>query len=119
MMTFITLLGFVVGILIFINLIHAKASLDGIDLSLDEDKRKREARKGRASKVICDAPSRRICPVCRTGLTQEEYLLCAMQPDPGDGSRRQVHIYGCPHCYLSDGVNTSGNRIEKLSDFNV
>ena len=112
MMTFVTLLGFVIGILIFINLIHAKAHLDGMDLSLDEDKQKRAHRKGKSHRVLADAPNRRICPVCRTGLTQDEYLLCAMQPDPGNGAKRQVHIYGCPHCFLSDGVNINGNKIE-------
>lgn len=55
----------------------------------------------------------RLCPVCGTLLTQEEYLIAAIFPDLGPTQKRQAHIYGCPHCYLTGGVNPT--RLTRVS----
>ena len=124
MTALLTLGGLAIGILVFLNLLHSKARLEGMDLSTEEDEAIKDARKngdGRVRRMLANAPSRRICPVCRTPLTPDEYLLCAMEPAGKDNRKRQVHIYGCPHCFITDGVNLSmpEEKLEKLADFNV
>ena len=42
---------------------------------------------------------KRKCPVCRMPLYDDEYLVCAMGPDLGQGQKRQAHIYGCKNCF--------------------
>ena len=109
-MTLITLFGLAIGVLIFINLIHTKAKMEGMDLSIQDEDNIVDFVKQKKTKFLENAPNRRVCPVCKTVLLQSEYLLCAMQPQPEDNSRRQVHIYGCPHCFINNGVNLQANR---------
>lgn len=125
MTTLLTLGGLAIGILIFLNLLHSKARFEGMDLSTNEDNAVRGVRKDgstRVKRTLANAPSRRICPVCRTPLTPDEYLLCAMDRENKEARKRQVHIYGCPHCFITDGVNVKGTdtvALEKIADFNV
>ena len=42
----------------------------------------------------------RTCPLCKTALNQKEYLICAMQPELDKPGIRQIHIYGCRHCFI-------------------
>jgi len=53
------------------------------------------------SKWNSPGPRPRICPICGTYLTKNDYLYAAMGPEPGEQSlrKRQVKIYGCPYCY--------------------
>lgn len=50
-----------------------------------------------------EVPRPRICPLCGTYLSREDYLFSQMGPEPPPGSarKRQVHIYGCPYCFGS------------------
>lgn len=119
MMTLLSLAGLIIGVVIFLNLLQAKEKVDRI--GKPESPAAESASGGAAarngSSRLPAAPQRRICPVCRTGLTQEEYLICAMDADPGENRKRQVHIYGCRHCFLTDGVNLA--RYEQLKDASV
>ena len=116
MMTFVSLIGLAAAVIIFLNLLQAKEGVERIGKPapprLKEDSRDAADLKDRAR-------MRRICPVCRTGLTTEEYLICAMEPEDGSANRRkrQVQIYGCVHCFATDGVNM--NRFEKIRDLEV
>lgn len=116
MMTLLGLAGLVIAAVVFLNLLQARDRMERGPLpsfagaaGLEPGQQKTEE-----NKRLRAAPERRICPVCRTGLTREEYLICAMDVDRGPQQKRQVHIYGCPHCFLTDGVNMA--RYEKLSD---
>jgi hypothetical protein len=117
MMTFVALIGLAAAVIIFLNLLQAKDSISRIGKPpaprVKLDSRDAEDLKDRAR-------MRRICPVCRTGLTSEEYLICAMEPEdpaPGARRRRQVQIYGCVHCFATDGVNLQ--RYEKIKDLEI
>lgn len=119
MTTLITLFGLAIGVLVFLNLLHTKAKLEGEDLSIKEDDNIRNLIKDRRkSKSLNNAPQRRICPICKTLLLQQEYLLCAMQPEVRNQKRRQVHIYGCPHCFINKGVNIEQTQ-EVVEPLNV
>lgn len=110
MTTIITLFGLAIGFLIFVNLLHTKAKIEGQDLSVEEqDSPLNLLKNKKKSRVLENAPNRRICPICKTVLLQEEYLLCAMEPERKNNVRRQVHIYGCPHCFITSGVNVSNS----------
>ena len=49
-------------------------------------------------------PRPRICPLCGTVLSHEDYLVAAIS-EQIEGLKRQAHIYGCPYCFETDGVN--------------
>ncbi|MBX7058665.1 MAG: hypothetical protein K1X75_11425 [Leptospirales bacterium] len=108
MMTLLSLAGIVVAVVVFLNLLQARDRLERgpLPASVLADGEQRD-RAGRSERILRSAPDRRICPVCKTGLTREEYLICAMDAERGASQKRQVHIYGCPHCFLTDGVNLS------------
>ncbi len=44
----------------------------------------------------------RKCPICKTGLLRDEYLICAMEAEAQGVKKRQAHIYGCKHCLEDD-----------------
>ena len=46
----------------------------------------------------------RICPLCGTLLSPDDYLVAALSEEI-QGIKRQAHIYGCTYCYATDGVN--------------
>lgn len=114
MTTVLSIAGFAIAIVIFLNLLHAKDTIKEAAQS-DEEKAAQEERRSEARRVLKTASSRRMCPVCRTGLTREEYLICAMDENRGINSKRQVHIFGCPHCFTTDGVNFK--KYEIVKDF--
>jgi hypothetical protein len=119
MMTLLSLAGLIIGVVIFLNLLQAKEKVDRIgkpEAPAASGASGAASVKGGSGRLPA-APQRRICPVCRTGLTQEEYLICAMDSDLGENRKRQVHIYGCRHCFLTDGVNLA--RYEQLKDASV
>jgi hypothetical protein len=48
--------------------------------------------------VYCmEADRRRVCPVCKTTLREEEYLVARLFEKPG---RSHVHVIGCTRCKL-------------------
>ena len=44
---------------------------------------------------------KRICPLCQSELSKDEFLYCAMSPEnkSNNNTLRQVQIYGCKYCY--------------------
>ncbi len=116
MMTFVSLLGLGIAAIVFLNLLQAKDTVERIGkpspprVKLDSQD---------AADLKDRARMRRICPVCRTGLATEEYLICAMEPEDSSSARRkrQVQIYGCVHCFATDGINLA--RYEKIKDLDV
>lgn len=120
MTALLSIAGLIVAVVLFLNLLQAR---DKVDRFGEPEPEGALAGGGGADRIqkkngaTRTAASRRICPVCKTGLRQDEYLICAMDEDLGPGTRRQVHIYGCPHCFLTDGVNLA--RYEQLKDANI
>lgn len=120
MMTFLAVIGLIAAVIIFLNLLQAKDAVERIgkdeapriDLDSADAAEVQRNLKNRAR-------MRRICPVCRTGLSQDEYLICALEErsDRQPGKKRQVQIYGCVHCFATDGVNMK--RYEKIKDIDV
>ncbi|MCE9597721.1 MAG: hypothetical protein K8S54_07115 [Spirochaetia bacterium] len=107
MMTFVTLAALAAALIFFLNVINMPR---GRSLpSKQEPPRLNVARA--LSMKASERP--RLCPVCGTLLNQEEYLIAAIFPDPGPNQKRQAHIYGCPHCYLTGGVNPT--RLTRVS----
>ncbi len=113
MMSFLTLIGLVAAIIVFLNLLQARE----VVTRAGKPEPPRIPLESVRTRADGQPVVRRICPVCRTGLTPDEYLICAMDPDKADGRKRQVHIYGCNHCFITDGVNL--RRYETLRDVNV
>ncbi|MCR9143554.1 MAG: hypothetical protein NXI24_14995 [bacterium] len=115
-MTFVSLIGLGIAAVVFLNLLQAKDSVERIG---KEPAPRVKLGSQDAADLKDRARMRRICPVCRTGLATEEYLICAMEPeDPGSARRkRQVQIYGCVHCFATDGINLA--KYEKIKDLEV
>jgi len=99
MLTFVTLAALSIAVIVFLNVL----SIPGRKSSPIASPRER----GDAARILkMKGPERpRICPVCGTLLTIDEYLIAAIAPEVGQGQKRQAHIYGCPHCYITGGVN--------------
>ncbi len=128
MLTFISIAGFLIAVIIFLNLLQAgspvKAGVTGSSVNsgfsgrMAHQERKGVPAGSGVAKVLRemkpDVQRPRICPVCGTVLSQEDYLFAAMEPEPSTNRKRQVQIYGCPFCYDSDGVNLRKNRIETM-----
>ncbi len=101
MMTFVTLAALALAFIVFLNALNLPspkkpaASLQTAPPTVNA---------GKALRM--KGPERpRICPVCGTPLGVDEYLIAAIFPDPGPNQKRQAHIYGCAHCYVTGGVN--------------
>jgi len=105
MMSFISLVGFVVAIIIFLNLLSAQGGKRPIARKDGIERERYDIKKIAAMKEE-DGPRPRVCPVCGTLLSQTEYLIASIDRER-EGVKRQAHIYGCPHCYATDGVNMS------------
>lgn len=54
----------------------------------------------------------RICPICGTILNKNDYLIAAFEPVEVAQKKRKVHIYGCPYCFTTDGVNLNKQKID-------
>jgi hypothetical protein len=112
MLTFISIAGFTVALIVFLNLLSAGekgANRSGIGFQAPN----RPEQNG-AGRILRQAPSQkrpRICPVCGTPLTEKEYLIASIAPEL-PGQKREAHIYGCPHCFMTDGVNTKLSKME-------
>lgn len=51
--------------------------------------------------VYClEADRRRVCPVCKATLREEEFLVARLYEKPG---RSHVHVIGCSRCKLRKG----------------
>ncbi len=120
MMSFLLgLAGIIIGVVIFLNFLSA-----GNDARAILQSARKKPQPGSDTPPVFDAGKvlrksagvarPRICPVCGTALTRSEYLIAALEPEPGDGRKRQAHIYGCPHCYSTGGVNLEQRELTKM-----
>ena len=105
MLLFVTLAALSIAVIVFLNFLNLPsnkaAAQTAAPARLD------------ASRVM-RMPSQdrpRICPVCGTVLGPQDYLMASIFPDPGPDKKRQAHIYGCVHCYATEGVNL---RLKKM-----
>ncbi|MDH5657364.1 MAG: hypothetical protein OEZ34_15740 [Spirochaetia bacterium] len=103
------ILGLVVAVTIFLNLLSAKESLKKKEKKEKKDPEILDAKK--VFQMKSDRPRPRICPVCGTLLNQDEYLLASIEPEK-EGQKRQAHIYGCKYCFTTDGVNLQLSKME-------
>ena len=104
----VALAGVFLGLIIFVNLMPAGKGIKKENSknpeNLDPAKVLRASGKVRP----------RICPVCGSLLDKQDFLYAALSPDPGPGRKRQAQIYGCRHCFSTDGVNLENQKIGKL-----
>lgn len=115
MLSFLTVAGFIVGIVLFLNLINARdpKSLKGKNTNFDPNNPPRL----NARKILQMQPGEtrpRICPVCGTLLDQTDFLYAALEPENGQNKKRQAHIYGCRFCYATDGVNLNQKELSHI-----
>ena len=116
MMTVISVAGIVLAALVFLHLLQAKDTIDhGGKSAVRSQQEQLDRRREKVNAMLRSASTRRTCPVCRTPLTTNEYLICAMEPESEEDRRRQVHIFGCLHCFSTDGVNV--NQYEMVQEF--
>lgn len=107
---FLTIIGICSALLIFLHLIRLKENVSNL-VSFKEPIEKLKTDKIQFKQL----DTQRVCPICRTGLLSDEYLICAMAPETNNGKSRQVHIYGCHHCFTTGGVNLQMQKIKPPS----
>ena len=104
------LLGIGAAFLLFLHLIRLKENVSQIVFPKRQTTTQTTQLK-RSQVELVQPHIKRACPICRTVLFDNEYLICAMAPEPAAGKTRQVHIYGCQHCFTTEGVNTQPQKI--------
>lgn len=115
MLTFITVAGVAIALIVFLNLLnagHKEAKGDAIDFDGPDRPRVNARRHLQRRDRPSDVPRLRVCPVCGTVLNQTEYLFASFGDE--SGGKRQAHIYGCRHCFRTDGVNVNRGQIERV-----
>jgi len=120
MLTFVTLVGLGIAIIVFLNFLQtgspsAASAKSGSERPRVDPRRIKETRKKWDENPPLPRP--RICPLCGTMLEQHEYLLAALEPEPVGNRKRQAQIYGCPYCITNDGVSKS--RSKQLTELDV
>lgn len=116
MLTLITAAGLILAVIVFLNLISAGKvqKLESDDLA---ERPRANVRKIMAAQAESpQQPRLRLCPLCGTVLNQDEYLFASFLDEPPGGGKRQAHIYGCRHCFTTDGVNVgrSGRELSRI-----
>lgn len=105
MLLFVTLAAVSIAVIVFLNFLNLPSGKAAVQPSAP-------ARLDASRVLRMPAQDRpRICPVCGTVLGPQDYLMAAIFPDPGPQKKRQAHIYGCVHCYATEGVNL---RLKKM-----
>lgn len=114
LLNLLTLAGIIIAVVLFLNFLSAGTGISGNQKGSENDGQRPRLN---AKRVLQQPPSQqrpRICPVCGTLLNQSEYLIAALEPEPGGGRKRKAQIYGCPHCYTTGGVNLEKNGLSNL-----
>lgn len=117
MLTIVTLAGLAIGVIVFLNLLHSREILQRRPAKQYTNKMPPSTKNPAKllNKSINRAQARpRICPLCGTLLSKEDYLLAALAPEPNGGGKRQAQIYGCRYCYETDGVNIRGSELLEM-----
>jgi len=113
MLSFLTIAGLVIAVIVFLNLLSAQNTLRGkgsVARGFGGGKKEKESGPDRVSNVrrfletpLPEGVSRpRICPVCGSALEQDDFLYAALEPEPESGRKRQAQIYGCRYCLSGD-----------------
>jgi hypothetical protein len=123
MLTFVTIVGLALAVIVFLNLLQAGNS-GAARTKSNEPPGINPRMIARTRKVWEEHPEilrPRICPLCGTMLEQNEYLLAALEPENPQrkGQKRQAQIYGCPYCVTTDGVNKTKAPERELSELDV
>ena len=92
------LLGFCSALLLFLYLLRMKDSVGRVVKGITPDYFNKTKIK-ETELHFTGTEIKRRCPLCRMPLGDDEYLVCAMGPDLGQGQKRQAHIYGCKNCF--------------------
>ncbi len=117
MMTVLTIAGLAIAVIVFLNMLQAKDNVNNLGAKKEPEGPKEPPRvNARRWMEHATKPGElrpRICPLCGTVLSQEDYLIAAIGEDHGVG-KRQAHIYGCRFCFASDGVNTRVGELTRM-----
>ena len=113
MLTLITVAGIAIALVVFLNLLNAgKAKVGGQEPK--EQPRVNVRRHLQKSRSQPEVPRLRLCPLCGTVLNQNEYLFASFGDESPSSGRRQAHIYGCRHCFRTDGVNINRGELSRV-----
>ncbi len=119
MFFFLSVIGVIIGFVVFINFISAgddlKRAINGKGSKGNNNSERPRLDAGKVLRNNSDTgqPRPRICPVCGTLLDQSEYLLASIEPGD-DNRKRQAHIYGCKYCFTTSGVNLNKEKITSI-----
>jgi len=113
MMLFLTIVGIGLALLVFLK------SMQVGDTTLSKSAKFDETNPPvlNARKVLTMPSGEmrpRVCPVCGTVLSQTDYLIAALEPEPKTERKRQAHIYGCRYCVSSGGVNLKQRELTHI-----
>ena len=116
MLVLVSLIGFIVATIFILNMFSAADSFKRIkEPETKNAKRERvDVKKHLKRAAESDKPRLRVCPVCGTVLTSEEYLIAALDPVEREGAKRRANIYGCPHCFSTNGVNLNQENFTSI-----
>ena len=99
MIFFLSIIGFCVAALIFLYFLQIEEKIKN---TIGKQAEKKKIQSKGLEIHTHGVPSARNCPVCKIGLLSSEYLICSMEAEENSEKKRQVHIYGCPHCFTKD-----------------
>ena len=117
MLTFITLIGLAISLIVFLNMLSAKDTVRNLG---PKDRKKFDppggvdVRRYMENSKDIQGPRPRICPLCGTMLSQEDFLYAALEPEPDGPRKRQARIYGCRYCFETEGVNLHSRELTKV-----
>ena len=104
MIFFLSIIGFCVTALIFLYFLQIE---EKIKKTIEKQSKKKKIQsKGLEINTHGIISRARNCPVCKIVLLSSEYLICSMEAEENSEKKRQVHIYGCPHCFTSEDLRT-------------
>lgn len=113
MMLFLTLVGVGLALILFLNGLQAADRVRA-----PKKKKAGEVPPVLDAKKVLKMPAGeqrpRICPVCGTLLGPQDYLIAALEPEPKTERKRQAHIYGCPFCFETGGVNINRRQLSHI-----
>lgn len=103
MLTLLTIAGLALAIIVFLHLLSAgqrATNQKNSELSRNDPPPRVNPRGYLNTPSEPGRPRSRVCPLCGTVLTQEDYLFAAISPEPENGGKRQAQIYGCRYCFV-------------------
>ncbi len=108
-LTLLSIAGIAIAVVVFLNLINAGGH--NAKVANAPDLPRVNVRRHLQKTAETKHPRLRVCPLCGTVLDRTDYLFASFSEAPPSLGRRQAHIYGCRHCYATDGVNVGMGRM--------